>query len=279
MNVTEAQMSATQLITTKRPLVIGHRGFADLAPENTLPSFRLALQAGVELIELDYRHTLDHILVVIHDPELNRTTDATSRFRHRHVKVASRSAAEIQTLDAGLWFDARYAGARVPLLREALQLICAGNMALIERKAGEPATLARLLRESGSIERVVVQSFDWEFLRRLHELEPELVMGALGPAKRLPNGKKPLGLSRKLNRASLAHIPKTGAKILAWSQKVSPGAVRLAHDRGLKVWVYTINHERLAKRLLRAGVDGIITNNPPLIQSLIREKHPAHRIE
>src|SRR5207248_2094134 len=164
-----------------------------------------ALQAGVDLIELDYRHTLDHILVVIHDPELNRTTDATSRFRHRHVKVASRSAAEIQTLDAGLWFDARYAGARVPLLREALQLICAGNMALIERKAGEPATLARLLRESGSIERVVVQSFDWEFLRRLHELEPELVLGALGPAKRLPNGKKPLGLSRKLNRASLAH--------------------------------------------------------------------------
>ena len=274
MNV-QAPLSASQLITTERPLVIGHRGFPHLAPENTLASFKLALEAGVDLIELDYRHTHDHIPIVIHDPELNRTTDATSRFRHRHVKVASRSAAEVHTLDAGRWYDGRYAGSRVPLLRQALQLICEGNLALIERKAGEAGTLVRLLRESGLIERVVVQSFDWEFLRLVHELEPELILGALGPARRLPNGKKPFGLSRKLNRASLRHIPKTGAKILVWSQKVSKKAVHFAHSHGLKVWNYTINNERVAKRLLRAGVDGIITNNPPLIQSIIREKHPA----
>src|SRR5215471_17864976 len=116
MNVTVEPKTAAEVIESKRVLVIGHRGFCHQAPENTLPSFRLALEAGVDLVELDYRHSRDEVPVVIHDPELNRTTDATARFRNRHVRVASKTATEIQSLDAGQWFDARFAGTRVPLL-------------------------------------------------------------------------------------------------------------------------------------------------------------------
>ena len=269
MNVSQG-LIGSRLIVSRKSLVIAHRGFPQLAPENTLPSFKLALDAGADLVELDYRHTRDDVPIVIHDPELNRTTNATAQFRHRHVKVASLTATEIRTLDAGHKFNARFTGVRVPLLSEALELICARSIALIERKAGDPATLVHLLRKNGLTERVVVQSFDWAFLRSLHELEPKLILAALGPAKRLPNGKAPLAVSRKLNRAWLRHVPGTGAHIVVWSQRVSKGVVQLLHNHGLRIWVYTVNHEKLANRLLHAGVDGIITNNPLLIQRISR---------
>src|SRR6266404_3251742 len=119
----ETNLRALNLIASKRPLVIGHRGYCQFAPENTLPSFRLAVAAGADLVELDYHHTKDGQLIVIHDPDLDRTTDAANRWRHRHVKVDSRTAAEIQSLDAGNWFDPKYAGTKVPLLSEALDTI------------------------------------------------------------------------------------------------------------------------------------------------------------
>src|SRR3954471_14504309 len=85
---------AANLIGSKRPLVIGHRGYCQFAPENTLPSFELALAAGADLVELDYYHSKDGQLVVIHDPDLDRTTDVTNRWKQRHVKVQTRTAAE-----------------------------------------------------------------------------------------------------------------------------------------------------------------------------------------
>ena len=128
-------------------MVIGHRGYCHLAPENTLPSFELALAAGADLVELDCRSSKDGVLVVIHDRELDRTTDARRRWKRRHTKVESVTAAEIQSLDAGSWFDHRFAGAKVPLLSEALETIQAGSVALIERKTGNAADLVRRSEE------------------------------------------------------------------------------------------------------------------------------------
>jgi len=262
-------LSALGLIASRRPLVIGHRGSCQLAPENTLPSFKLAMDAGADLVELDYRHTKDGVPVVIHDAELDRTTNAFEHWKRRHVRVAVKTAAEIQSLDAGRWFDLRFAGAKVPLLSEALDCTIPSSVALIERKAGDAATCIRLLREKGLINRVIVQSFDWEFLRSFHQQELAQVLGALGPARVLPGGKKPFGISRKLNVAWLNQARKTGAKVVVWSQKVSKGSVRLAHERGFRVWVYTVNNQRQAKRLLAAGVDGLITNYPHLIRHTV----------
>src|SRR5689334_14448743 len=180
MNTANPQLPALVLLAARRPLVIGHRGYCHLAPENTLPSFELALTAGADMIELDCRLSKDGTLVVIHDRELDRTTDARRRWKHRHVPVESRTTAEIQSLDAGSWFNRRFAGTKVPLLSQALDTIQAGSVTLIERKAGSPADLSRLLGENRLLNHVVVQSFDWEFLRQYHELEPSQVLGALG---------------------------------------------------------------------------------------------------
>jgi glycerophosphoryl diester phosphodiesterase len=254
------------LISSTRPLVIGHRGYCAHAPENTLPSFDLALQAGADLVELDYRHSRDEVPVVIHDAELDRTTDARRHWRKRHVEVNARTASDIQTLDAGRWFHARFTGTKVPLLAEALELIQTRSTALIERKAGDARTCARLLRQNGWLGRVIVQSFDWEYLRQFHELEPGQPLGALGPPTLLAGGAKPAGWSKPLSPRWLEEAARTGARVIVWNRQVTAKAIELAHQRGLKVWVYTINQPSLARRLIRLGVDGLITNDPELIR-------------
>jgi glycerophosphoryl diester phosphodiesterase len=265
MNAAETKLPALSLIASQRPLVIGHRGYCQFAPENTLPSFKLAMAAGADLVELDYHHTKDGKLIVIHDFELDRTTDATNRWATRKIKVEAKTAAEIQSLDAGGWFDPKYAGTRIPLLTEALDTIQAGGVTLIERKAGPPADCIKLLRDKDLINRLIVQSFDWDYLKEFHQQEPAQVLGALGPPATLPDGKKPAGIPKELGAKWLDELEKTGAKVAVWSDKVSKEAVQLAHQRGLKVWVYTINDPALANKLLDMGVDGLITNNTSLI--------------
>src|SRR5207253_11037141 len=169
----KASLPLWDLIASKRPLVIGHRGYCHIAPENTLPSFKLAMDAGVDLVELDYHQSKDRKLVVIHDTELDRTTDASSRWGRRNIEVASKTAAEIQTLDAGSWFDPKYPGTKVPLLAEALEVIQAGSATLIEHKAGAPEKCIKLLEEKGLINKVVVQSFNWRYLKAFHRQCPE----------------------------------------------------------------------------------------------------------
>lgn len=260
---------AEELFTPKRPLVIGHRGYCGVAPENTLPSFQLALEAGARAIELDYRHSKDGVPMVIHDPVLDRTTDARKRWRKRRIKVSQRAAAEIQTLDAGSWFNAKFAGAKVPRLDEALEFICGGGaITVIERKSGDPATLATLLSTRNLINKVIVISFDWKFLREFHALEPTQILGALGPPTRLSNGRKPVHMRRGLG-ARLKDLAKTGARIAVWNRKVSNGGIRAAHKHGLKVWVYTVDDGCLAQRLLRRGVNAIITNRITHIQKTL----------
>jgi glycerophosphoryl diester phosphodiesterase len=260
---------ALKLLSSKTPLVIGHRGYCALAPENTLPSFKLALEAGADLIELDYHHSKDGVPLVFHDETLDRTTDSRQRWKRSHVKVSDKTAAEIQTLDAGSWFDPQFAGTKVPLLTEALKFICdRGGVTLIEHKSGDAKTLVQLLRERKMINRVVVISFDWKFLRQFHELEPAQVLGALGPPTHLPDGKPPSGIFRRLTARLLDELAKTGAKLIVWNRHVSRAAIQLAHQCDLKVWVYTVNDSNLAAQLIGRGAIGIITNHPPLIRKL-----------
>lgn len=259
-------LPALGLLASARPLVIGHRGFCQWAPENTLPSFRLAIASNADLVELDYHTSKDGLPVVIHDPELDRTTDACKRWRSRHVKVAAKTAAEIQSLDAGSWFGRQFAGVKVPLLTEALDFIQRHGVTLIERKAGGADDCVNLLRQRNLINCVVVQSFDWQFLRLFHEQEPGQVLGALGPPEVLANGKKPGRAFNRLTDRCLDELQKSGARIAVWNRHVNRSAAQRAHGRGLKVWIYTVDSARLAKQLLEAGVDGIITNNMPLIR-------------
>lgn len=257
--------TAPELLRDTRPLVIAHRGYSGAAPENTLPSFAAATLAGTDLVELDYHHTRDGALIVLHDATLDRTTDARQRWGGEKNRVGERTFAELQSLDAGRWFDPRYAGTRLPLLEEALDAIAPHAVTLIERKAGDARACVELLRRRGWINRVVVQSFDWDYLREFHALVPEQVLGALGPVGR-PDGTPLTEEEKTLGPAQLERLAAAGASVAVWSRDhVTADSVRAAHARGLKVWVYTVDDVAAARQLLARGVDGIITNHPPLL--------------
>ena len=106
--VSNREMKAHWIINQKRPLVIAHRGFSQKAPENTLPAFRMALEAEADLIELDYLHSKENIPIVIHDKTLDRTTDAEERSDGEKIPVASMTVEQLKLLDAGDWFHERF---------------------------------------------------------------------------------------------------------------------------------------------------------------------------
>jgi glycerophosphoryl diester phosphodiesterase len=237
-------------------LVIAHRGDSKKAPENTLPAFVSAVNAGADFVELDYYHSSNGVPVVIHDSDLDRTTDAGRVWEAKKIKVTSKTVAELKQLDAGDWFGRRFAGTRIPTLAEALDAIQPGSMTLIERKGGDPATCIDLLRQKKILNDVIVQSFDWDYLAGCHQIAPQLVMAALG--------------QKELTAAKLDQIAKTGARIVAWDEKeIDADSIAAIHARGWKAWVYTVDKPQRIGELVRAKIDGIITNRPAETRSTV----------
>lgn len=275
-----------KLINLPRPVVIGHRGYNQIAPENTLPSFQLAKMAGADMVELDYYHSQDGRLVCIHDEMLDRTTDAVVRWGRKGVHVKEKTADALCSLDAGAWFDKshtnthlpRYAGTKLPTLAESLDLIQDGNMTLIHHKEGEAATCLKLLREKQLINRVVVQSFEWDYLKSFHQLEPRQILGALGPLWGR-NGKQLSDSEKVLNKGWVDEARAHGASIVVWNNQVTAEAIKYAHQQRMKVWIYTINESAMANKMLDLGADGIITDNTSILLRTLAirglEKDPA----
>lgn len=270
---TNAAVSPVEkLINLPRPLVVGHRGYNQIAPENTLPSFKLAMMAGADMVELDYYHAKDGKLVVIHDEDLNRTTDAIARWGETDVRISAKSGDALCSLDAGAWFDAkhagshlpRYSGTKLPTLAESLDLIQNGNITLIHHKEGDAATCLKLLREKNLLNKVVVQSFDWSYLKDFHRQEPKQILGALGPLWSR-NDKQLSEAEKVLDKSWVDEVKSIGATIAVWNNQITKEGVDYAHQLGLKVWVYTINNPAMANKMLDLGVDGIITDTTSIL--------------
>src|SRR5262245_54144840 len=149
---------AQKLIATPRVLIAAHRGNSSVCPENTLPAFQSALDARADLVELDYFHSADGVPVVIHDEILDRTTNAEAVLGQPKLLIGDLRLADIQKLDVGLWFDAKFAKTKLPTLAESLDLIQTRSVTLIERKAGDAKTLVKLLEDKQLLDQVVVQA-------------------------------------------------------------------------------------------------------------------------
>jgi len=247
---------AHELISTDRVLVIAHRGASAYAPENTLPAFKLALESKPDLVELDYYHSADGVLFSFHDKTLDRTTNAVKRRGKRKLACDKLPWAELAELDAGSWFDPKYKGTKIPTLAESIDAIQTGSVTLIERKGGDAATVVKLLSEKQLLDQVVVQAFDWDYLRECHRLAPGLALGALG--------------SKSLGAKEIAEIKTTGAAAVGWKHSdINRAAVERVHAAGLKLWVYTVNEPADMKRLIALGVDGLITDKPELAREVV----------
>ena len=219
-----------------KPLIIGHRGAAGLAPENTLAGFGRAAALGVDAVELDVQ-TVHGRLLVIHDNRLNRTTSGTGR-------LTTLNIAALRKLDAG-------GGQPIPFLEEVLDALPIDTGVNIELKGTQTAEpVFSLLRARDEHTRdVLVSSYHQDELRRLRVLAGDAIKIA------------------PLFRRWGERIPKVAKELGAWSVNLGvraaiPTNIRHLNARGFRVLVFTVNTPKLARRLFSWGVDGIITDRP-----------------
>ena len=245
------------------PLIIGHRGAAAVAPENTLASFARAYADGADGIEFDVRLARDHTPVVIHDATLRRTA-------RRGDKVGALAATELAATDVGSWFNRRfpararaeYALARIPTLADVLTLAePLGGVLYVELKC-VPGDVQRLaaravetIRAHKMDERVVVESFALAAVAEVRRLAPHLRTAALFE-RRLA---RPLPTPRSLITRARA----CGAHELALQHTLATArTITVVHEAGLPVVVWTVDSPARLRRLARLGVRAVITNDP-----------------
>jgi glycerophosphoryl diester phosphodiesterase len=216
-------------------VIVGHRGAAGLAPENTLLSFVTALKLGAQMIELDIHETLDGHLVCIHDGTVDRTTDGTGT-------VSEMDLQELRQLDAGF-------GEKIPLLSEVLDMARGRLIVNIEIKTlGVEDSLLGLVKSREMTNDIIVSSFYHETLIAMKELNSEVKTAILIDAP-----KSDL-ITYALDLVSDAINPLFFL--------VSDEMVEGAHCNSIKIYPWTVNDGSQILALLNLGVDGIITDFP-----------------
>jgi glycerophosphoryl diester phosphodiesterase len=249
------------LLTLRRPAGgfarVGHRGASALAPENTLEAFQLAVELGCDMLEFDVLDLTDGTLVLVH--ELRRSA------RRRSLDELRGLAPALPSLDEALAFCAE----RLPGIGLQVDL----------KRRGIERGVVEALRRHGVFERCWVSTFDAVSLRRLAELEPDLPRSYTLPRDRFGISKRgPLApvvrgalasVGASLPRRLPALLARARAQALTLHYSVaSPAAIERAHGLDAAVYVWTVDDPVLAERLVRAGADGIITNDPRVFTGL-----------
>ncbi len=253
-------MAPRDYFSLPRPRLYGHRGAAGILPENTLESFRRAVADGAAYLELDVHATSDGTVVVIHDPTLERTTSG-------HGEVRARTLAELRRLDAGHGFEIdggtpfRGRGIRVPTLEELLDEL--PDVPLnVEIKQAEPAierNVVDLLERKDAIARVVLAAEEHAIMERIRACGAHVRTSASAAETR--------AFFERCFTATLDGFA-TPARALQIPPRyesfdlVTPDTLAAAHDCGLEIHVWTINDEAEMERLLRLGVDGVMSDHP-----------------
>ena len=246
---------------------VGHRGAPALARENTLRGLEIAVELGCDMLEFDVLDLVDGTLVLAHSNDLHEVSHGASRgrVRRRTLEALRRVAPELPTLDDALAFCAE----RLPGIALQVDL----------KRRGVERAVVEALRRHGVLERSWVSGFDAASLRRVAALEPELARSYTLPRDRFGISKR--GPVVPVVRRALASIgsslPRRLPTLLARAQAsaatlhhsvASAEAIAQAHELGAAVYVWTVDDPKLAERLIRAGADGIITNDPRIFATL-----------
>ncbi len=215
---------------------IAHRGASAYEPENTLRSFKRAIEMGVDMIEFDVQLSRDRHLVIMHDEKLDRTTNGEGL-------VKDKTVSELKKLDAGM-------GESVPTLEEVIALGKGKIGFVIELK--EPGTeggVISLIKENDLIEHVFIVSFNQNLLKKVKELEPKIKTGLI-----LFSSTDPVRLAKECQADAVA----------PFHDFITVGLIEKAHQNNLKIITWTVDNRGEAESLREAGIDGIVTKKPDL---------------
>ncbi len=261
-------MSRAAFFDAVGPLVFAHRGGSGLSPENTMPAFERGLAVGADGLELDVHLSRDGVVVVHHDPTLERTTDLSG-------PIAARTADELAAADAGYrfardgGFPFRGQGIGVPRLADVLARFT-GVRVIIELKA-DTAALARavvdVVRAADAVDRVCLGAFAARALPAARAIEPAIATSAWREEVRWALYRSWIGLTPSRPAYGGFQVPERAGR----TRVVSPRFVAAMHRAGLAVQVWTVDTEADARRLLSWGVDALITDRPDVIVPTVEE--------
>lgn len=256
------------------PHLFGHRGASGEAPENTMPAFERAWKAGVVFLEMDCHATSDGEIVILHDSDLDRTTDGSG-------PVAATSYGDVLRLDAGhrftpdggRTFPFRGQGLRIPRLADVLAAFGQARINL-EVKAGPGVAqeVVRLLRRARAESRVLLAAEDDATLETIRDLDPGTAIGSsrgdvIAFFEALRGGRvddhEPMGMALQ--------IPPT----FLGEDLVTEESVTAAHRLGLWIHVWTVNDAEEMGRLLDRGVDGIMSDHPARLVQVVEQRAGA----
>lgn len=249
--------------TTTAPFLVAHRGASEVAPENTLAAFQLAWDEGAAYIEGDFYLAADGRVVCIHDKTTGRTTTSD-------LPVAHTDSVTLRGLDVGTWKAPRWAGERIPYLREVLAAVPAGGHLLLEVKCGPeilPAIAAVLAGSPLRKEQVAIIAFDAAVIAAADDLLPEYAAYWLVEFTQEDDGWRPDP------GAVLDRLEKIGAEGLGCNARLpvlTRGYIDELHARGLLLNVWTVNDAELATQLRARGADLITTDRPSALTVEIR---------
>jgi glycerophosphoryl diester phosphodiesterase len=257
-----------------RILVHGHRGARALRPENTIPAFEYAIKAGADVLEMDVAVTKDNVLVISHDPHIN---PEICQGPHPGVAIRELTLAELREYDCGALKNPRFPkqqpvpGTRIPTLDEVLGLSVQGNIQFnIETKSfpdhpeltPPPDVFATMMleviRKHQLESRSIVQSFDFRTLRAMKLLAPGIRLSALWEGAPRPF-------------VDIAHEALAGIVSPDFTL-VTPEQVKAAHAAKLEVVPWTANTPEHWQKLIDAGVDAIISDDPAALIAYLKQK-------
>jgi glycerophosphoryl diester phosphodiesterase len=240
-----------------KPILIAHRGVSSEAPENTLAAFQRALDLSIPFLEMDIRLTKDDVPVIIHDATAFRTT-----FEKCTKKIKEMTLKEIQSLDAGLWFDEQFAGIGIPTLKQVLNLNLKQTGLMLELKKDDtpPQKLVKIVLEE------IKQSNIEKDKVKLASFAPEIVQ----EFNKQDDSYSTLGIVEA--SSMIAPFLEMKIKHLAvWYKLINPTLMSTLKDENIVVWDFTVDRPKVASFLTSLNIDGIITNNPRLIQESLIE--------
>lgn len=248
-----------------QPMVIAHRGAMGYAPENTLASFKLAIEIGADAIELDLRQTKDGVPVVLHDATVNRTTNGKGNIKDLNFE-------DVNKFDAGSWFDYKFNNEKIPALQDVINLLSDSILIIIELKEGndiypgiEEKTIS-IIKENRIESQTILKSFDQQVLERLRNIAPEIPLCYVY-AVRIPW----LGMiiDRGVTFGSIYNID---AEYLQPHRFfLSDSFVKEAQAKGYKIISWGVNSDEAIRESFSYNVDGIETDYPDRVVNFIRK--------
>lgn len=243
----------------KDSVIVAHRGASGDAPENTVISTEMAFEQMADKSEIDIYLSKDNRIMVLHDKTTKRTCSGVE------YEVANTNSDKLRELDAGSWKSSKYAGEKIPFIKEVIEVIPEGKKLFIEIKCGKQVApfLKQAIEESGKIDQMEIISGDLEVLAECKKLMPSVPVYWVKASEKDKSTNKRLPYDESVIQKALDY----GLDGLdLYYVGLTKDFVQKAHDKGLEMYVWTVNDIEDARRMIIYGVDGITTDYPGKIR-------------